>query len=334
MASRNKLIKGLANPGRAIRWVLRNPVIGVTSRRAFGTHVLDRDWDALVLLDTCRVDALRSLSDEYGFLDDVGRIWSLGGSSPEWIAHTFDRGHSDTLVDTAYLNVNAWAERILEDGLDSENPHLDHSGLKKLYRYGRWNVVDHTEIGMVEHVWKQVERGHGAWAEVIPDEYLHGRAPPRYLTDAAIRVGRDHDFERLILHYTQPHAPYIATAMEEGRDLHEHEREPFDYARRTGDRSTVYARYLDELRFVLDDVELLLENLDANRVVISSDHGEAFGEYGTYGHHAGSLNPYIRYVPWGVTTARDTGSHEPQRRAAKTESASVEQALEALGYKT
>jgi len=86
------------------------------------------------------------------------------------------------------------------------------------------------------------------------------------------------------------------------------------------------------LQWVLDDVKLLLENIDAKRVVISADHGEAFGEFGVYRHHAGSLHPKIRWVPWVETTANDNGTYEPGFDSDKADTRSVDEALKALGY--
>jgi hypothetical protein len=31
--------------------------------------VYDLEWDTLIILDTCRVDALRTVADEYDFLE-------------------------------------------------------------------------------------------------------------------------------------------------------------------------------------------------------------------------------------------------------------------------
>jgi hypothetical protein len=38
----------------------------------------------------------------------------------------------------------------------------------------------------------------------------------------------------------------------------------------------VWEAYLDNLRYVLDNIEELLQNVDG-KVVISADHGELFG---------------------------------------------------------
>lgn len=52
----------------------------------------------------------------------------------------------------------------------------------------------------------------------------------------------------------------------------------------------MWNRYLDELQWALSSIEILLRNIDAEKVVISADYGEAFGEYGIIGHLSGSLN--------------------------------------------
>ena len=45
-------------------------------------------------------------------------------------------------------------------------------------------------------------------------------------------------------------------------------------------RERAWQAYCDDLQYVLNDVSLLLSNLDAERVVISTDHGHATGEFG------------------------------------------------------
>ena len=40
---------------------------------------------------------------------------------------------------------------------------------------------------------------------------------------------------------------------------------------------------------VLRHVQNLLNNHDAERVIISADHGEAFGEFGVYRHPVGNI---------------------------------------------
>jgi len=159
--------------------------------------------------------------------------------------------------------------------------------------------------------------------------------PPRYVTDRGIAIGRTNEFDRLVLHYKQPHTPFTANALREDRDLRRYEYDWWGYLGETGDYETVWNAYLDDLRYVLNDVAVLLENLNAGTVAISADHGEAFGEYCEYGHHIGSLHPKVRTVPWVETTATDEGTYTSSvdpPLANKTDS-SVENILEALGYR-
>jgi hypothetical protein len=326
--------EGVRHPLRAfdevvLQHLYRVPATAINGRWTLGTNVFSREWDMLVLLDTCRVDALEAVASEYDFLEDIGSIRSVGGATPEWIARTFDRKHAETIGNTCYLSGTAQARGILEERLPRRRSFREsHLAYKLLDTY---DTVDIGEIGRVEYLFEYEPRGEEG-------KYGHpeGLTPPRYVTDRGISVGRTMDFERLILHYMQPHSPYVANALSEERELDEHEPRPLRYLRETGDFETVWNAYLDELRYVLDDVELLLENIDAERVVISADHGEAFGEYGIYGHQVGSLHPKIRTVPWGVTTGEDTGSYtptvEPTRRGDEP-TRSTEEILQSLGYK-
>jgi hypothetical protein len=99
-------------------------------------------------------------------------------------------------------------------------------------------------------------------------------------------------------------------------------------------QDVVWESYRENLRYVLDDVELLLENLDARTVVISADHGNAMGQWGQYGHPAGVPIAPLRNVPWVETTATDTGSYdtEPEEDRESTTTDEVRSRLKDLGY--
>lgn len=85
----------------------------------------------------------------------------------------------------------------------------------------------------------------------------------------------------------------------------------------------------------LEAVDTLLENLDAQRVAITADHGEAFGERHRgvrgYGHRAGTSHSAIRQVPWVTTTATDRETHDPEIETASDDQ-DTEGRLSALGY--
>jgi hypothetical protein len=285
-----------------------------------GTNVLTRDWDVLILLDTTRLDALNIVASEFDFLTDISSIFSVGATSAEWMAATFKMKYNQIINDTAYLASNGFAQKVFEES--------DYLLPKPLVC--DWNHVSSSDFGRLEHIWY--------YNQIKDIGHSGGYTPPKYVTDRAISVGRNHDYSRLILHYNQPHSPYTANALDDERELEYFEQKPFDYLKNGGKKSKVFEAYLDELRYVLDSVGVLLNNIDADRVVISSDHGEGFGEYGTYGHPFGSLNPYVRKVPWTITSANDKHTYNPQYepiKSTKEESKKrdVDDMLEALGYK-
>lgn len=154
-----------------------------------------------------------------------------------------------------------------------------------------------------------------------------------HLTDRAITVGHEMSPSKLVVHYLQPHAPYIANALSQEREMTDLEKNPFDYLLKSKiGRDTVWDLYLDDLRLGLDNIQRLLESIGAQKAVITADHGEAFGENGFYRHPSG-CPPVLKRVPWVETTARDSGEYEPE---FSYEEDSVEQDVEdqlaQLGY--
>lgn len=306
-------------PARVLRplyYVYVGGLLSVTKRHPYGTNVFDQDWDTLIILDACRVDALRAVADEYDYLVEVDSMTSVGSTSFEWMNHTFTRDYVDEISRTGYVTGNAYTERVLGQGGDTGHAAMPFGPSK-------YDIVDPEDFGYLEELWKSEFDDNSCWTIGTGDRT---RRSPRYTTDRAIDAGRTVDTDRLIVHYMYPHDPFPLAD-----DLFR----PFD-SLRSGDasREEVWDRYLDNLRLVLDEVELLLDNLDSETVAITADHGEAFGEYGFYRHVVGCPLPCMREVPWVQTTAEDSGTYnsEAPKLKLETDSVSVENQLENLGY--
>jgi len=291
----------------------------VTSRFPVGANVYDRDWDVLIVLDACRVDALEAVADEYDFLGEVERRISVGSHSFEWLAKTFTTDYREEVTNTAYLTANTHAQMLF---VDDDLPPYE----REVPGFPDWNPVDADDFGRLEMVWRD---GH--------DDTL-GNVPPRRVTDRLIDVARTGDHDRVAAHYMQPHVPYLAGAIDEDREPTEFERSPLKaYSRGEAEREEVWERYLDNLRLVLDEVALALENVDADTVAITADHGEAIGEWGDVDHREGSFHPVVKTVPWVETTAVDEGTYDPDTEGAAASAdddtdADVQQRLRDLGY--
>jgi len=255
----------------------------LTSRVPIGTHVFDCDWDVLVILDTCRPDALREIAPEFLFLspEAIENRWSIASNSRGWIAGTFTEEYRDEVENTVYVNANGYASEILE----RNRRYPSEDGLIDI---ANWKTLSGDDFLL-----------HHPVRDYAPDFRLEEYVPPKLVLDRAISAYQIHNPDRLIVHFHQPHAPYTYHAVQECRDYLDWERDPFT-ALQNGDVSfeQVWSRYLDELRYVLRSVEILCAHLPEQKTVISADHGEAFGEYGFYRHMLGIPHPYMKQVPW------------------------------------
>jgi hypothetical protein len=302
---------------RSLRGAFNGPYYTLTTRYPLGTNIYERDWDLLLVLDACRVDALREVAPEYDFIETVDSIWSVGSSSHEWICKTFTNEHREAISETALITSNPFFPQVLED---RTFPPKNYS---IPLMWADWDVVDGDAFAKYLHVHRH------DYDDYFPE------APPQVMTDYAIDAARSQSFERMVVHYLQPHTPYIAGAYEQERPLTDVENDPWTaLANGVATVEEVEALYLENLRLVLDSIETLLSNIDAPDVVITADHGELFGELGLYGHPEGFVHPDLKKVPWATATASDSGDRTPEVDEARQLATDVDtkQRLADLGY--
>jgi hypothetical protein len=178
-------------------------------------------------------------------------------------------------------------------------------------------------LGNLEEVWRY------AWDDDM------GTVPPRPVTDAAINI-MNKNYQRVIIHYMQPHFPSIPVDLEYkmSKDIGESDNWIWDTESKDKEfRNKTYTAYQENLRYVLDEVDILLNNSDSDRVVITADHANAFGEHGIWGHPKNQPAPIVLRVPWIVTEATDTGEYQPASNIKSESSVSLTDRLEALGYR-
>jgi hypothetical protein len=265
---------------------------------SYGTPIFEREWDALLILDACRPDLLAEVSDEYEFLpDEIETTYSVGSRSDTWMRRNFTSEYHEELARTAYV---------------TGNPYSD-------------SVCDETEFAYLDEVWCY------AWDDEV------GSVAADDITDRAIATGREQEFDRLIVHYMQPHFPSYPDPIGDGIDIDSFGTEwnsVWDQLEGgVVSRETVWDSYLQNLEYVLDSVEVLLRNLDADKVVISADHGNAVGERELYGHPINKPAPVLRRVPWVSVTAEDTQQRSSKLDAPNSDDKSdVKRRLEDLGY--
>lgn len=260
------------------------------------------EWDVCLVLDACRVDALRAVASEYDWPESVGSIRSVGSMSAEWLANTQAKAPLGLLRETGHISWNGHTAHELDAD--------------------RWAFVDEP--------WRD------QW------DADRGLLPPRAITDQVIRRWRGGDCKRLIAHYQQPHAPYpslldagLVDPNPEGRieEGHATGRTTVWKLLKRGciSRERAWHAYLNTLQWVLDDINRLRRNCDAE-IAITADHGELFGEWGMYGHPLGVPAPDLVRVPWTTLEARDKGTYTPPPQTQSETPATATQRLQELGY--
>jgi hypothetical protein len=268
----------------------------------FGTRCFEEDWEVFIILDACRHDVMQEVAEaeEYDFLpENIPIKYSCASTSEEYVQKAFTKEFTDEINDTALISTNLWPEKHREE-LD-----LDE-------RFAEFTVKP------------------DGWMDDVG--YMH----PNKVTDTAIKYWRERpeSVKRMVVWYAQPHAPY--PSLVEKHDLEMSSNEVFEKLM-SGElrRYEVWDGYYDTLIYVLEEVDELLENIDAEQVVISADHGEAFGEFGIYRHPKYVPLPMLKQVPWVRTTAKDEKTRKPDGLLDSSEELTTDEIddhLKQLGY--
>lgn len=188
----------------------------------------------------------------------------------------------------------------------------------------------------VEHVWRD------SWS----DE--HRTVLPEVVTNTALKVNKRFPNKRLIVHYMQPHYPFIGPTSDElgqhatftGGNFGRNYASVWEQlAAGQVDEQTVRKAYAENLEIVLPEVYDLVDFL-TGKTVITSDHGNLFGKQVTtlpfeiYGHPRGVHDSELAAVPWLELPyeERRTISSSEQLFDRSFETDEVDERLRDLGY--
>ncbi len=176
-----------------------------------------------------------------------------------------------------------------------------------------------------------------------------GTVQPDDVVSAAIEAHEQYPSKRLIVHFMQPHRPYLGETADELRrrlDLQGYGRhdEGIQIWGAVKQRDVTFQEirdaYTESLEIALDHVEELLEKV-SGKSVVTADHGEMLGERvfpftsRVWGHMEGFSTPTLREVPWLVIEAddrREIRSSDPIESERDLDDDEIADRLEALGY--
>lgn len=205
---------------------------------------------------------------------------------------------------------------------------------------------------VTKHANGQFHRLIQVWKDEFSDD--NRKVMPDPVTDAAIEAANEYPDKRLIVHYMQPHVPFVTTdelyyggmytpekVIEGNPDFTEYRnaRNVWE-ALELGlvDLDTVWKYYRENLEVAMESVWRLLDAIDG-RTVVTSDHGNLVGERGwpvplkTYGHPTGIRMKNLISVPWAVSDGkrREVASGDIERKAVDEDE--IADRLRDLGYK-
>lgn len=247
------------------------------------------DWKCLIILDACRYDYFKKVYKDY-LSGRLEKVYSPGSETREWLEKVFKDKRCD---DTVYISANPF---INSKGI----PHGSFDPRKCLSFY---KIIDVWDWG---------------WSEEM------GTVHPKEVNKAALVATRLYKDKKFIIHYMQPHAPYLIlhpkhvysfSDLVKGyvrrRIRYMFGRKWFKFVNKLIGTSPGYEKlvakkfgieclrqaYEKNLRIVLSHVAGLIKHL-RGKIIITTDHGELLGEQGLYGHPQGKSFPELREVPW------------------------------------
>lgn len=185
---------------------------------------------------------------------DLKKAVSRGSSSTEWLKENFTEYYDDIV----YVSANAFV-----------------------------SPTDHGDFRSDEHFYKTYP------VFMDPDPEKFGAATPEAVTNKLLEVKDKFPDKRFIVHYIQPHGPFIGEKDLEDGNV------GIEKLLRRHEVSEIKEAYNSNLELVLDNVEKLIDKL-SGKIVITADHGQAFGEKGIYTHPPGVHISELVEVPWFV----------------------------------
>lgn len=280
-------------------------------------HFLESEWDYCLVLDACRYDVFSEVYDEY--LDGtLEKRRSIGSSTPEWASRTFTGTH-----DLAYfsgnpfindlgipLNELKWGAScdyewtasdhietvfdVWKSGWDDDLGTVPPEGIADAFHSNQSTVeqADRTVLHYMQPHAPYLSRGKGQKLKQI-QKGIRRQEESEAETDTVSDGGTLSSLSDTIRPKVESRLEDSELAQKAGLWL---ELDPAELVK-NGTRETALELYEENLRIALESVADLVSELDG-RVVVTADHGEAFGEQGVWEHHIETYIPPLMEVPW------------------------------------
>lgn len=300
LALNEAVAKGVFRP--AVAWQQRQAKRALPAQRDRLDALRDRDEYTLLVFDAGRHDYMAPLLRDT-YRGDVDATYSAARDTFEWISKVWQGDFEDVTYVSGMVPVS------------DEIPDFAAEDFKRYYD----GINPGDSIGEIVKLWET------HWDDGV------ATVPPETVTDAALDYA---DRDKLVVHYNQPHSPYIGVPELLGHTNNESAQpksgdpndEPIWHRVRAGEVSDAYLRmaYWGNAARAIEAAKPLIRERET--VVATADHGEALGEWGMYTHDR-APHPKRRVVPWQEISGLATDD------ATEQVTGDVTDKLRALGYR-
>jgi len=268
--------------------------------------ILQRDWDVLLIIDTCRYDFFEETYKEiFGNTGKLRKIISPATWTGAWVAEIF---HGEKLDDTIFISAHKW---LNSKGPSSEQVRVFSERLK----YGKMireldatkifkDIVDVWSFGydekiraicpniMTNETIKTIEKNPGCRTIT---QYYQIHDPYLYYTNDRPKKAKKISFENLQIFLGNVISDEVLCKLREMTG-----RLPVNalsyYYLKYG-KEGLRKGYREDLKMMLNYAKKIVDKFPNKKVVITSDHGERLGEGGDFGH-SGQHDKVVIEVPW------------------------------------
>jgi hypothetical protein len=189
-------------------------------------------------------------------------------------------------------------------------------------------------LAHLDEVWRD------SWGD---NDYGVETADPGTVTDRAMAAWQHREelsMDRMVVHYMQPHMPFRSQPewfngwgdVWDFGDVENQDDVDIWLKLRDGQfgPDVFWRAYADNLEWVLEEVRRWADESEAT-ILITSDHGNAKGEWGQWSHPPGSSNPVLRRVPWCIVEGGGDGVSSEASMGSDAD-VNVEERLRDMGY--
>jgi hypothetical protein len=228
----------------------------------------DQKWEVCIIFDACRFDLFKKYNILNGVLE---KAYSPGSSTSEWFLKSFKGRYFPNIT---YISANPMVSNVLVK--------------KRLGKLPFNKIID---------LWKE------GWSEE------KGTVLPSIVNEVAQNIINKSD-DKVIIHYLQPHYPFIGKyslqdenmkkfreRIWKNKDKDDYQSSPWAEAKRGSlDLMKLIKAYESNVEFILKETKEFISSLSKN-VYVTSDHGNAYGTFGAYGHPSNFHIPETIEVP-------------------------------------